>query len=105
VSASQPPADGFCPTCTALDDEACHNPDGSPRENHKRRHPSPVSASQPLTGDELAAIKAYAHLETLEVEATILRLVAAVERLQEQVTRRDLWIADADLIRALDDPE
>jgi hypothetical protein len=44
----------------------------------------PVSASQPLTGDELAAIKARAeaeaHPSTWTLREDVLRLVAEVER-------------------------
>jgi hypothetical protein len=47
-----------------------------------------VSAPQPLTGDELAAIKARAEDKDdpwLSLEEDVLRLVAEVERLRAQV--------------------
>jgi hypothetical protein len=33
--------DGYCPVCFALDTDACLTPQGIPRNDHKRRHPSP----------------------------------------------------------------
>ena len=39
-------ADGFCPVCSALDDEACVAPDGRPIRDHKRRRPSPDAATR-----------------------------------------------------------
>jgi hypothetical protein len=46
-----------------------------------------VSADQPLTGDELATIKARAEDMNPASAATTLRLVAEVERLRAQVER------------------
>ena len=45
--------DGFCPSCCALADEACHRPDGSPRPDHKHRHPMPRTEPDDLTDEEV----------------------------------------------------
>lgn len=37
--------DGYCPVCFALDDDACQMPDGTPRRDHKRRHPCHAAAA------------------------------------------------------------
>jgi hypothetical protein len=65
---------------------------------------APVSASQPLTGDELAAIKARKvdwsgsrHDVTkvlCEIAEDVPRLVAEVERLRAQVERVEAAVAD-----------
>ena len=44
--------DGYCPTCCALDTEACHRPDGSARPDHKRRHQYPLEVSVIVNGHE-----------------------------------------------------